>query len=62
MKNLFNLIRNNGIFTDKIIIGNLEFRPEYDNCLLLYGIKKDFYFTYEEDNDEKIKISINNYR
>ena len=33
-----------------IKIGELKLNRDSDNCLLLYGINEDFYFTFELEN------------
>ena len=33
-----------------IKIGELKLNRDSDNCLLLYGINEDFYFTFEIEN------------
>ena len=45
---LFNELSENRII--KITIGNIQLNKDSDNCLFLYGIKENFYFTCETEN------------
>jgi len=45
---IFNAISNNNI--RYIIIGNIRLNKNSDNCLFLYGIKDNFYFSSEMED------------
>lgn len=49
---LFFELKNYNIYAKKIRIGNLELKPNDEGCFFQYGIKEDFIFTYEKDDNQ----------